>query len=94
MLFSGQTQDVIVFWMLEPMRWFSRKEQGMTGTEAQCTVPGGNVVSGMVVQVVACDGDEYHAVEGCQSANSRSWWRHLFNESSSSGNERLHLLEC
>ena len=38
------------------------KREGMTGTEAQCTVPGGNVVSGMVVQVVACDSDEYHAV--------------------------------
>ena len=38
------------------------KREGMTGTEAQCTVPGGNVVSGMVVPVVACDGEEYHAV--------------------------------
>ena len=29
------------------------KKAGMKGTEAQCTVPGGKVVSGMVVQVVA-----------------------------------------
>ena len=38
------------------------KRDGMTGSEAQCTVPGGGVISGMVVQVVAC-GEEYHAVE-------------------------------
>ena len=38
------------------------KTAGVKGAEAQCTVPGGKVVSGMVVQVVACDGEEYHAV--------------------------------
>ena len=57
----------------------------MTGTEAQCTVPGGNVVSGMVVQVVACDSDEYHAVaiEGASPLLPLSWllllagWKNL-----------------
>ena len=61
------------------------KREGMTGTEAQCTVPGGNVVSGMVVQVVACDGDEYHAVaiEGASPLLPLSWllllagWKYL-----------------
>ena len=51
------------------------KRDGMSGAEAQCTVPGGNVVSGMVVQVVACDGEEYHAVaiEGASPLLPLSW---------------------
>ena len=57
----------------------------MKGTEAQCTAPGGNVVSGMVVQVVACDGEEYHAVaiEGATPLLPPSWllllagWKYL-----------------
>ena len=61
------------------------KRAGMEGTEAQCTVPGGNVVSGMVVQVVACDGEEYHAVaiEGATPLLPLSWllllagWKYL-----------------
>ena len=38
----------------------------MRGSEAQCTVPSGSAVPGMVVQVVACEGEEYHAgaIEG------------------------------
>ena len=48
------------------------KKRGMRGAEAQCTVPGGKVVSGMVVQVVACDGEDYHAVaiEGGDSVDA------------------------
>ena len=61
------------------------KRAQMKGTEAQCTVPGGNVVSGMVVQVVACDGEEYHAVaiEGATPLLPLSWllllagWKYL-----------------
>ena len=61
------------------------KREGMTGTEAQCTVPGGNVVSGMVVQVVTCDGEEHHAVaiEGAAPLLPLSWllllagWKYL-----------------
>ena len=61
------------------------KRADMKGTEAQCTVPGGNVVSGMVVQVVACDGEEYHAVaiEGATPLLPLSWllllagWKYL-----------------
>ena len=61
------------------------KRDGMTGAEAQCTVPGGNVVSGMVVQVAACDGDEYHAVaiDGASPLLPLSWllllagWKYL-----------------
>ena len=61
------------------------KREGMSGTEAQCTVPGGNVVSGMVVQAVACDGDEYHAlaIEGASPLLPLSWllllagWKYL-----------------
>ena len=51
------------------------KRAGMKGTAAQCTVPGGKVVSGMVVQVVACDGEEYHAVaiEGASPLLPLSW---------------------
>ena len=51
------------------------KRKGMTGAEAQCTVPGGKVVSGMVVQVVACDGEDYHAVaiEGATPLMPLSW---------------------
>ena len=51
------------------------KRAGMKGAEAQCTVPGGKVVSGMVVQVVACDGEEYHAVaiEGATPLLPLSW---------------------
>ena len=57
----------------------------MTGSEAQCTVPGGGVISGMVVQVVACDGEEYHAVaiEGAAPLLPLSWlillagWKYL-----------------
>ena len=54
-------------------------------TLAQCTVPGGSVVSGMVVQVVACDGNEYHAVaiEGASPLLPLAWllllagWKYL-----------------
>ena len=48
------------------------KRDGMTGSD---TVPGGGVVSGMVVQVVACDGEEYHAVamEGAAPLLPVSW---------------------
>ena len=61
------------------------KRDGMTGSEAQCTVPGGGVISGMVAQVVACDGEEYHAVaiEGAAPLLPLSWlillagWKHL-----------------
>ena len=61
------------------------KRAGMKGAEAQCTVPGGKVVSGMVVQVVACDGEEYHAVaiEGATPLLPLSWllllagWKYL-----------------
>ena len=61
------------------------KKEGMRGTEAQCTVPGGKVVSGMVVQVVACDGEDYHAVaiEGATPLMPLSWllllagWKYL-----------------
>ena len=57
----------------------------MRGTEAQCTVPGGKVVSGMVVQVVACHGEDYHAVaiEGATPLMPLSWllllagWKYL-----------------
>ena len=56
----------------------------MMGTEAQCTLPGGGVVSGMVVLVVACDGDEYHvvAIEGAAPLLRLSWlllagWKYL-----------------
>ena len=51
------------------------KRDGMKGSEAQCTVPGGGVVSGMVVQVVACDNEEYHAVaiEGAVPLLPLSW---------------------
>ena len=82
---SEQIQNAIVFWILEPNELVLPKREGMTGTEAQCTVPGGNVVSGMVVQVVACDGDEYHAVaiEGASPLLPLSWllllagWKYL-----------------
>ena len=61
------------------------KKEGMKGAEAQCTVPGGKVVSGMVVQVVACDGEDYHAVaiEGATPLMPLSWllllagWKYL-----------------
>ena len=61
------------------------KKKGMKGAEAQCTVPGGKVVSGMVVQVVACDGEDYHAVaiEGATPLMPLSWllllagWKYL-----------------
>ena len=61
------------------------KRDSMRGTEAQCTAPGGGVVSGMVVQVVACDGEEYHAVAigGAAPLLPLSWlillagWKHL-----------------
>ena len=61
------------------------KKRGMRGAEAQCTVPGGKVVSGMVVQVVACDGEDYHAVaiEGATPLMPLSWllllagWKYL-----------------
>ena len=61
------------------------KKNGMRGAEAQCTVPGGKVVSGMVVQVVACDGEDYHAVaiEGATPLMPLSWllllaeWKYL-----------------
>ena len=57
----------------------------MRGAEAQCTVPGGKVVSGMVVQVVACDSEDYHAVaiEGATPLMPLSWllllagWKYL-----------------
>ena len=38
------------------------RKGGMTGTEAQCTVPGGNVVSGTVIQVLKLAGEDYHVV--------------------------------
>ena len=62
------------------------KRANMKGTDsAPCTVPGSNVVSGMVVQVVACDGEEYHAVaiEGATPLLPLSWllllagWKYL-----------------
>ena len=61
------------------------KRDGMMGSEAQCTVPGGGVVSGMVAQVVACDDEEYHAVaiEGAAPLLPLSWlillagWKYL-----------------
>ena len=61
------------------------KKADMKGPEAQCTVPGGQVVSGMVVQVVACDGEEYHAVaiQGATPLLPLSWllllagWKYL-----------------
>ena len=57
----------------------------MKGSEAQRTVPGDSVVPGMVVQVVACDGEEYHAVaiEGASPLLPLSWpilvagWQHI-----------------
>ena len=49
------------------------RRDSMKGSEAKCTVRGGGVVSGMVVQVVACDGEEYHAVaiEGASLLRTR-----------------------
>ena len=77
--------DAIVSWIQALMHWWFQKKRGMKGTEAQCTVPGGKVVSGMVVQVVACDGEDYHAVaiEGATPLMPLSWllllagWKYL-----------------
>ena len=77
--------DAIVSWIQGPMPLVVPKKRGMKGAEAQCTVPGGKVVSGMVVQVVACDGEDYHAVaiEGATPLMPLSWllllagWKYL-----------------
>ena len=57
------------------MPWYSQERTKMRGSEAQCTVPSGSAVPGMVVQVVACDGEEYHAVaiEGASPLLPLSW---------------------
>ena len=47
----------------------------MTGTEVQCTVPGGNVVPGTVIQVLKLAGDDYHvvAIDGASPLMPLSW---------------------
>ena len=47
----------------------------MSGTEAQCTVPGGNVVPGTVIQVLSLAGEDYHivAIEGASPLMPLSW---------------------
>ena len=47
----------------------------MLGTEAQCTVPGGTVVPGTVVQTLQYGEDEYHvvAIEGASPLMPLSW---------------------
>ena len=47
----------------------------MTGTEAQCTVPGGSVVPGTVVQVLRLGNEDYHvaAIDGASPLMPLSW---------------------
>ena len=47
----------------------------VSGTEAQCTVPGGNVVPGTVIQVLKLADDDYHvvAIEGASPLMPLSW---------------------
>ena len=47
----------------------------MSGTEAQCTVPGGNVVPGTVIQTLNLAGKDYHivAIEGASPLMPLSW---------------------
>ena len=44
-------------------------KDSMQGSEAQCTVPGGGVVSGLVIQVLRCGKEDHHtvAIEGAFS---------------------------
>ena len=51
-----------------------RKDE-MLGTEAQCTVPGGTVVPGTVVQTLHYGEDDYHvvAIEGASPLMPLSW---------------------
>ena len=42
------------------MRWFSRDT--MKGTDAQCTVPGGSIAPGLVMQGLKCGEEDYRAV--------------------------------
>ena len=51
------------------------RRDNMLGTEAQCTVPGGSVVPGTVVQVLHCGGEDYHivAIDGASPLMPLSW---------------------
>ena len=51
------------------------RKGGMSGTDAQCTVPGGNVVPGTVIQVLKLAGEDYHvvAIEGASPLMPLSW---------------------
>ena len=51
------------------------RKGGMTGSEAQCTVPGGNVVPGTVIQVLKLVGEDYHVVviDGASPLMPLSW---------------------
>ena len=55
------TSDATVSWIQEPMHWSSRKGQVCKVLKLSARYPVARW-SGMVVQVVACDGEEYHAV--------------------------------
>ena len=51
------------------------RKDDMSGTEAQCTVPGGNVVPGTVVQVLHFAGEDYQivAIDGASPLMPLSW---------------------
>ena len=51
------------------------RKGSMSGTEAQCTVPGGSIVPGTVIQVLNLAGVDYHivAIEGAAPLMPLSW---------------------
>ena len=61
------------------------RKGSMSGTEAQCTVPGGNIVPGTVMQILNLAGEDYHivAIEGASPLMLLSWlillagWSHV-----------------